>query len=155
MITRAVEETDAQAWTRMRHLLWPDEDRAELASDVASYFAGTSKFIVAAFIALDDSGVLVGFLELGLRPYAEGCIASPVPHVEGWLVLEQARGRGVGRSLISAAEGWATAHGYRELTSDGLLGNELGYRAHIGAGFVEVERLIAFHKTLHGDGPVN
>ncbi len=133
----------------MRHLLWPQEGRAGLAADVDSFFAGTSKSIVAAFIAHDDSGVPVGFLELGLRPYAEGCVFSPVPHVEGWLVLEPTRGRGVGRSLMSAAEGWATENGYRELTSDGLLANDLGYRAHIGVGFVEVERLIAFHKTLN------
>lgn len=132
----------------MRNLLWPDEDRSLLALDVAHFFDGANPFISVAFLACDSSGAPTGFLELGVRPYAEGCVSSPVPHVEGWFVVATARGRGIGRSLMSAAEIWARGHGYSELTSDGLLENELGYRAHMGAGFTEVERLIAFHKTL-------
>lgn len=148
MYTRLMLSKDAQAWAAMRNLLWPDQDRSDLAAEVAAFFEGRNAFIEAAFIEIDDSGSPVGFLELGLRPYAEGCISSPVPHVEGWFVLASARGRGAGRRLMSAAEDWARGHGYSELTSDGLLENELGLRAHLGTGFAEVERLVAFHKNL-------
>ncbi len=143
-----MEKADANAWAAMRNLLWPDQDRSDLAAEVATYFEGRNKFIEAAFIEHDGSGSPAGFLEIGLRPYAEGCTSSPVPHVEGWFVLASARGRGLGRSLMATAESWAREHGYSELTSDGLLANDLGFRAHLAVGFAEVERLIAFRKAL-------
>ncbi|MDP9110585.1 MAG: GNAT family N-acetyltransferase [Candidatus Eremiobacteraeota bacterium] len=148
MSTKLMEPADANAWAAMRNLLWPDQDRSDLAAEVAAYFEGCNKFIEASFIVRDASGLPAGFLELGLRPYAEGCVSSPVPHVEGWFVLASARGRGLGRNLMAAAESWARDHGYAELTSDGLLGNDLGFRAHLAVGFDEVERLIAFRKAL-------
>jgi len=143
-----VEQGDAHAWLEMRGALWPDEDLQDLETGIADFFNGTSKYVAAAFMARDSAGVPVGFLELNLRPYAEGAAFSPVPHIEGWFVIASARHQGLGRALVKAAEEWAFARGYRELTSDGLLENRLGERAHLAAGFREVERLIAFHKAL-------
>lgn len=138
---------DADAWTALRHALWPDEDRALLAADVADYFAGRSRDIVLAFLAVEN-GAPAGFLELNLRSVAEGCEHSPVPHVEGWYVAPAARHRGVGQSLLRAAESWARAQGFTELTSDTTDDYPLSLAAHERAGFRIVERLIAFHKRL-------
>lgn len=38
------------------------------------------------WVAEDASGRLLGFVELSLRPYAEGCASSPVPYIEAWYV---------------------------------------------------------------------
>ena len=131
----------------MRHALWPNEEVANLNRDVDAFFDGSSKYITAAFIALTD-GEPVGFIEINIRPYAEGCESSPVPHIEGWYVAPQARRSGVGRKLMAAAEAWAVEHGYTELTSDTTEAYPDSLPAHIANCFEEVERLIAFRKKL-------
>lgn len=147
IVVRPIDTSDADEWVRMRHALWPDEEVADLSREVGAFFKGNSKYISAVFIALTD-GKPAGFIELNIRPYAEGCQSSPVPHVEGWYVAAHARRRGVGRKLMAAAEAWATEHGYTELTSDTTEAYPDSVPAHIANGFEEVERLIAFRKNL-------
>ncbi|MDP9019124.1 MAG: GNAT family N-acetyltransferase [Candidatus Eremiobacteraeota bacterium] len=147
LVVRAVEPHDAAAWLDMELALWPDANHAELAEETASYFAGANAFITVAFVALlHDSPV--GFLQLNLRPYAEGALNSPVPHIEGWYVKPAARRKHVGRALMDAAESWARNNGFTELTSDTTLDYEASPLAHAQLGFREVERLITFHKQL-------
>lgn len=95
-----------------------------------------------------ESDVPVGFIELAVRPFADGCDSAPVPHVEGWYVEPGARGRGTGRALMDAAEGWARERGFVELASDTEVHNDGSLAAHMRCGFVETERLIKFRKSL-------
>ena len=144
---RPIEERDAAAWTRLRRLLWPDDVDAD--AEARAFFEGPgASLTAAAFIAIDESETPLGFVELSLRNYSDGCTSTPVPHVEGWYVVEEARGRGIGRGLMSAAEQWARVQGYTELASDTELHNNAALRAHIRAGFEEVERLIKLRKSL-------
>jgi aminoglycoside 6'-N-acetyltransferase I len=106
--------------------------------------------LTAVFIAEDSRGVPIGFLELALRPYSDGCDSMPVPHVEGWYVEPGARGAGIGRALMRLAEDWSKARGHTELASDTELHNDASLRAHEACGFNEVERLIKFRKVLGG-----
>lgn len=145
---RAAEKRDIAAWAAMRHALWPDATREELRADVERFFCGESPYITAAFVAERDDGVPLGFIELNLRAYAEGCESSPVPHIEGWYVIPTARRIGVGTQLMHAAEEWALAHGFNELTSDTTERYPLSVRAHTSNGFTEAERLITFRKKL-------
>jgi aminoglycoside 6'-N-acetyltransferase I len=147
MKIRPAQPEDAGAWTAMRHDLWPEEDRAELSAEVDAYFAGQGQ-LRAAFICEDAERRCVGFVELSLRSYSEGCSSSPVPHVEGWYVVPDARRRGCGQALLAAAEEWARDRGFSELASDTWLWNEISARAHLKAGFEEVERAIHFRKML-------
>jgi aminoglycoside 6'-N-acetyltransferase I len=124
-------------WRRMRHGLWPwlaEDDEEPVSQEV--------------FIALDDAGRPCGFVEAGERPYAEGCETSPVGYIEGWYVSPESRGRGVGRSLIEAAEQWARSRGLREMASDAGLDNLASHRAHERLGYREVERVVCFRKAL-------
>ncbi len=102
---------------------------------------------VEVFLCELADGRVVGLLELGIRNYAEGC-DGPCPFVENWYVDEEMRGQGVGRALMSAAEEWSRARGYRELASNALIENVEGHRAHEAVGFVEVERTVHFRKEL-------
>ncbi|MGZ3498278.1 MAG: GNAT family N-acetyltransferase [Vulcanimicrobiaceae bacterium] len=72
----------------------------------------------------------------------------PIPHIEGWYVEPSARGNGVGRRLMSAAEIWASSLGFKEIASDTEIHNEASLRAHQACGFEEVDRLIKFRKAL-------
>ena len=49
--------------------------------------------------AEDGDARPTGFVELSLRAYAEGCQSDNVAYVEGWYVVPEARGSGVGRAL--------------------------------------------------------
>lgn len=147
MYVRQMEHRDSAAWLEMQLELWPRAGRAEQMASIEEYFAGKSRFITTAFVA-ENNGEPVGFLELHLRPYAEGAESSPVPHIEAWFVAEQSRRAGVGRALMRAAEQWALEYGYRELTSDTNDDYPLSPSAHKNLGFTEVERLICFRKSL-------
>jgi len=90
----------------------------------------------------------LGFIELSLRNYAEGCASSPVPYVEGLYVGEGQRRQNVGRLLVAAAEDWAKQRGFTEMASDTQIENEASLGAHRAYGFAEVERIACLRKRL-------
>jgi aminoglycoside 6'-N-acetyltransferase I len=150
MRVRPATRQDAAAWLALRAALWPEADAAELRVEADAFFLGEipPTLIAALFLAESGQGTLVGMLELSLRPYADGCVSSPVPFVEGWYVAPKSRRQGVGAALVRAAEDWALAQGYTEMASDALLENTISERAHKALGFDEVERAIRFRKEL-------
>src|SRR6266702_3297479 len=126
MITvRTAKTTDAAAWLQLRHALWPERLEAE-----------------------HGPGCPVGLAELSIRAYAEGCRSDRVAYLEGWFVVPKARGRGVGRALIVAAEAWGRSQGCREFASDAQPDNEVSTAAHRALGFVEVGLVRCFRKDL-------
>jgi aminoglycoside 6'-N-acetyltransferase I len=124
----------------MRARLWPDVDPAELAGELADLRE-------TAFVA-DAQGALVGFIEIGVRSYAEGGPPTPSAYVEGLWVEPEHRRRGVARAMLEAAEQWARGEGFTYLGSDALLDNSVSHAWHKAAGFAEVERLVVFGKPL-------
>jgi aminoglycoside 6'-N-acetyltransferase I len=133
----------------MRSRLWPDADAQGLADEARAFNDGYAvPGVDAVFIAEDELPEPVGFLELSVRQFSDGCDSMPVPHVEGWYVEPGARGQGLGRDLMRRAEEWAQERGFTELASDTGIDNEASLRAHAHCGFVEVERLIKFRKPL-------
>jgi aminoglycoside 6'-N-acetyltransferase I len=71
-----------------------------------------------------------------------------VAYLEGWFVVPAARGRGVGRALIAAAEEWGRAQGCCEFASDAHPDNEVSAAAHRALGFVEAGLVRCFRKDL-------
>ena len=145
MPIRQLETADIPRWIELREKLWPDQPLAELEEEGRAALEAESPLTV--FVAEED-GKLVGFLELDLRSYGEGCTSSPVPYVEGWYVETGWRRRGLGGALMQAAEEWSRARGYTELGSDTEVFNRLSRDAHAALGFEEVETLVVFRKAL-------
>ena len=143
-IRRATHE-DKDAWVHMRHELWPEAPLDYLYLDVDHLLADPD---AAIFVASDSQGRLVGFVEAGLRDYAEACDTSPVGYLEAWYVDPHVRGQKLGRDLIHAAEAWAREKGCSEMASDTWLDNETGIQAHYKLGYWEVDRLVHFVKRL-------
>lgn len=148
MTVRPVTPADRDRWVAMRHALWPDAERDELGAEADAYLRGEGFMLEAVLVAADAGGALVGFAEVSLRPYAEGCTTSPVAYLEGWYVEPAHRGRGAGRALVAAAEAWARTRGCREFASDALVENVASARAHAALGFEEVEQIRCFRKDL-------
>jgi aminoglycoside 6'-N-acetyltransferase I len=146
---RPVTHADAAAWLAMRNALWPEEDDDDHPKEIARFLEGGSTIAdVQAVLIAEDDGEILGFAELSIRPYAEGCQTDRVGFLEGWYVVPEARRRGVGRALVAAAEGWARAQGCTEFASDTLVDNDVSTTAHHALGFEEVEIIRCFRKDL-------
>ena len=146
MIVRPVTETDFPAWIAMRARLYTDADAAELEQEACTMADWDPP--CAAFVAEAEGGVLLGFVEVGIRSYAEGGPSAPSAYIEGIWVEPDHRRRGVARVLLAAAEQWGRRRGVAWLGSDALLDNHLSRAWHRAAGFAEIERLVVFGKPL-------
>lgn len=148
-VVREAKPDDADAWLQLRGALWPEGSAAEHREEIDRYFAGEfPRDPWAVFLAEDEHGSLVGVAELSLRPYAEGCQSTPVAYLEGWYVQPEARGQGVGLTLIRSAETWARSLGCTELASDTSPDNDFSEAAHRSVGFTDVGLVRCFRKVL-------
>lgn len=142
---RRAQPEDKTEWLRMRLALWPDQIAEEALVEMDRFLADP---LTPIFVAVRENGKLGGFLEGGLRKYADGCDTSPVGYIEGWFVDEDLRKQGVGRNLVRALEDWARGQGCTEMASDTWLNNEVSIQAHFNLDYEESERLIHFRKSL-------
>lgn len=133
--------------------LWPQSPIEEHAQELRLLLGGKADAVLtmplAFFVAEASDGALAGFVEVDLRSHADGCNpAQAVGYIEGWYVAEDHRQRGVGKMLITQAEGWARSHGCVEMASDALIDNELSQRVHAALGYDVVDRSVHYRKRL-------
>lgn len=146
---RKAAEPDLPSLCRLRCALWPEGSAEEHTSELEAFFAGRSPVGPSAvLVAQGADGTLVGFCEVSIHPYAEGCMTNRVGYLEGWYVAPEHRGRGVGSSLVRAAEDWARQNGCTELASDAAVDNEASAAAHRSLGFTEAGLIRCFRKDL-------
>jgi len=145
LMIRRAESSDVQAVTRMALALWPDNDPAELAGELAPLLDSPDAAIFLCLRGVEP----VGFAQCQLRrDYVEGCDFSPVGYLEGVYVAQDCRRRGVAAAMLRACESWAILKGCREFASDCELNNTDSLRFHLANGFEEANRIICFVKKL-------
>jgi len=137
---------DVASLARLRHALWPDGSEAEHRQELERFLPELGRR--GAVLVAEGQSRLLGFAEVSIRAYAEGCRTDRVGYLEGWFVEPQARRRGIGRQLVAAAEAWARSQGCAEFASDAEEENELSAAAHRALGFAEVGLIRCFRKTL-------
>lgn len=150
MIVRRAHTRDRAEHARMRCLLWPDEDPAELEGEVDEWLGELDPDQLTFVAERDDGARLCGFAEVSVRKYADSNDESPCAFLEAWWVDDDMRRTGVGRALVKAVEDWARERGFTELGSNALLDNTLSHQAHTALGFEERERVVYFRKRLTG-----
>lgn len=151
---RPITTADQAPWCAMRRAMGPEwltDDFERLALEF--FTTGRIQSLVhAVFVAESGDDLanrpLVGFAEVSLREYAEGCLSSPVGYLEGWFVHETVRGQGVGRRLVEACVDWARSHGWSELASDAELENRGSLEAHRALGFEGVADIRCFRMPI-------
>ena len=148
---RFAQPSDRDQLARLRAVLWPESSAEEHAKELELILGGkfpeTMPLVVR--VAQASDGTLAGFLEAGLRSYADGCETShPVGYVEGWFVAESCRRRGIGAELLRAAEDWARSQGCIEMASDTAVDNPVSQRTHEALGFEIVERSVLYRKKM-------
>jgi len=121
----------------MRLALWPETSPEQHRKEMEMVLSKADRYVV--IVCEDAQCDLIGFAEVSLREWAEGCLSSPVGYLEGWYVAEGFRGHGIGKSLLSASEDWVRSQGCTEMASDTNIGNKESEVAHKKLGF-EVTR---------------
>ena len=145
MRIREYQEADGAEWLRMSRALFPGASAEDDEADMRIFHARSD---AAVFVIERPDESLAGYVEVGTRPYADGCVTSPVGYIEAWYVDVDIRRSGYGRQLLAVAEDWARRQGYSEMASDALLENEVSHLAHQRAGYEVVDRVVQFRKEL-------
>lgn len=149
MRVREALAADAPIWERMRRALWREEQPGEHAAEIAAYFAGEfPRGPWCALLAEGRAGEVIGFAEVSIRSYAEGCSSPRVAYFEGWFVEAAHRRSGVGAALVRAAEAWGRAQGCTEFASDADPANAVSIDAHLALGFEDAGLVRCFRKSL-------
>jgi aminoglycoside 6'-N-acetyltransferase I len=144
---RPVVPADAPRWLALRQALWPEGSQENHAREIEEFLAGRLRMPLQVLVA-EAGDDLAGFVELSIRPYAEGCETDRVAYLEGWYVAPRFRRRGVGRALVARAEAWGREQGCSEFASDALLDNTVSHAAHRALGFEDVVAIRCFRKPL-------
>jgi aminoglycoside 6'-N-acetyltransferase I len=146
MIIRPATPADKSLWQRMRQDLWPDEGGH--AKEIERFFTGELREPLEVLLAVNEEGRAIGFIELSIRPYAEGCSTDRVAFIEGWYVEPASRGHGIGAALVAAAEAWGRSQGCVELGSDTEVENTASTAAHHALGFKDAGVIRCFIKLI-------
>ncbi len=146
MEIREVRAYERDKWLGFRERLWPDCPREQLEREQDAILADAPRN--AVLMAVAPGGELVGFAEVALRDWAEGCSTRPVGYLEAWYGDQALRQQGIGRMLVQAAESWARARGCTEMGSDADPANEVSQRAHRALGYAVIGHQVLFTKKL-------
>jgi aminoglycoside 6'-N-acetyltransferase I len=142
---REMGAADRAVWAEMRSALWPEETAQEHATGIDEMVGLDDAW---GFVAETADGTPVGFAELAIRKYANGCTARPVPFLEGIWVRAEFRRQGIGARLVAHVGAFAADRGFHEIGSDTQIDNLTSHAAHRGWGFSETERVVYFRKAL-------
>ena len=150
---RSAQQSDLAQLARLLQALWPQSPVEEHANELRLLLGGKADLVLTMpltiLVAEASDGRLVGFLEVDLRSHADGCNpAQAVGYIEGWYVVEDYRGHGVGKKLLAKAEDWARSHGCIEMASDAIIDNEVSQHVHEALGYEVVDRCVHYRKKL-------
>jgi aminoglycoside 6'-N-acetyltransferase I len=149
MQIREAKKEDLEALAQLRVALWPDGSLADHRTELLDILGSWPGVMPLTCFVAEEPPVILGFIEAGLRSYADGCdYRRPCGFVEGWYVLPEREGEGIGRALMARAEAWAREQGCLELASDTWLDNVSSQSAYQALGFEEVDRCVNYRKSL-------
>ena len=142
------ERQDFTELARIRCQLWPQETADEHLAEVQDLLVNYDYHAWLAFDEAAKDKAPIGFMELSIRPYVNGCLYRPVAFLEGIFCQADYQQQGIGAQLIEIAELWARDKNIQELASDAYLENSLSHKAHARWGFAQTEKVVYFRKKL-------
>lgn len=112
---RAVKQEDANAWERLRNLLWEGDDHKR---EIAEFLRGEAEEPNEVLLAIAEDGQAIAHIELSLRYDIEGLETIRTGYIEGLFVEDVHRDSGVALRLLRAGELWAKEQGCLAFASD-------------------------------------
>lgn len=99
------------------------------------------------WVAQDAEGAIVGWIHLFGNRLLE---SDPDVEIGGLVVHEDARGRGVGRALVGAAEDWARERGYTMVSVRSNVLRKGAHEFYKGLGYEPTKSQFKFRKKIAG-----
>jgi len=99
----------------------------------------------AALVATDSHGAVLGWIHVFGTRMLE---SDPVAEIGGLVVDESARGRGIGATLVAAAESWAKERGFPASTVRSNVIREEAHAFYRKLGYEPQKSQVKFRKTL-------
>jgi len=140
-------DSNFKAWLGLRKLLWPGADEMHVGEMRAILDSDTQ----IAFLMFSSDDQPVGFIEgaIYLNP------SQDYGYVEGWYVLPDFRGQGLGGELLGALEGWFLHQAISLSLSDTIPAQyPLSPEAHARYGYREYATMKIYIKQLESDGDI-
>jgi len=118
------------------------------------YDVGTSEIVerlgasgpqFALWVAEDAEAGVIGWIAITLTVRFVGGLRT---EIEGFVVDESARGRGVGARLLASAEQWAREHGSRMIRLQSNVVRERAHRFYETHGYRKLKAQFAIEKAL-------
>ena len=101
------------------------------------------------WVAEGLDGAIVGWIHLFGNRLLE---SDPDVEIGGLVVHEDARGRGVGRALVHAAEDWARERGYTMVSVRSNVIRKEAHEFYKGLGYQPTKSQFKFRKKLAAEG---
>ena len=140
---RTVVDADAAALARLAGELGYATEVEQMTQRLARVLADGEHRVFVADV--DKGGAVVGWLQVHLTKIIE---SEPRGEIVGLVVTADARGRGIGRKLVEAAEAWAKEQGAESV---GVRCNATRKEAHAfyeRLGFRAAKTQISFRKGV-------
>jgi aminoglycoside 6'-N-acetyltransferase I len=132
------------SWLSLRVKLWQPVESDDYEQEIKDQLASKNNI---AFLVYEP-GAYVGFAEVAIRDYADGCDTRNVGYLEGIYIEPAFRKQGFAKALIKKAEAWALQQGCSEMASDAEIDNHVSIRLHEAAGFEALKPAVRFAKKL-------
>ncbi len=114
-------------------------------SCAAGWRAVTANDDAAVLVATDPQDRAIGWLHVELK---RTLVAPMTAQIMALIVDERARGGGVGRELVAAADAWAVARGCQRLMVATRVTRERAHRFYLREGFSLDKTSHIFEKSL-------
>jgi GNAT superfamily N-acetyltransferase len=140
MIRSAIDK-DAGAIATLSGQLGYEVSRTEAQDRLAAIRARSDGEVFVA----ESGGTVVGWvMVVGAHPLVNPACAE----IGGLVVDEGRRGRGIGRELMAAAEGWAVSMGYASVRLRSNVIREAAHAFYRRLGYSETKRQAVFSKAV-------
>jgi ribosomal protein S18 acetylase RimI-like enzyme len=96
-------------------------------------------------VAVDAGDKAIGWIQVALL---ELLVHDDMAAIEGLVVDQRHRSRGIGEALVAAGEAWARERGATEITVRSRSTRERAHRFYERIGYVEIKRSHVFAKPL-------
>jgi GNAT superfamily N-acetyltransferase len=143
---RSAQRADAEALAQLSGELGYATDGAAVARRLAGLLASSDNAVLVALGTVDD---VLGWVHVFVSHRLE---SSSFAEIGGLVVSEGARGRGIGRGLLVAAERWARDRGLStmRIRSNVVRADAHGFYRHLG--YEISKKQAVFDKLLGSEG---
>lgn len=141
MLIRPTTEADLPALCELCAQLGYRGDPA----DIAMRFADLRGRPDRALMVAEEDGAVLGFADTAVRRHLAG---PAMAELESLVVLDIARGKGVGAKLVAAVEAWARDHNMAGVNLGSRVARKDAHRFYEREGYIRVKEQAIYRKMF-------